>query len=200
MNTAPVSTKKPVASPAQEEEEDNEIKCFIGNLPFGVKEEEIKEFFASCGTVYICLPHTQFNYIFRTGCQIISRYGRSLGFGFVSFDTLAEAEKATSLDKTELLGRAVNIEVARKKIPASERVPREPRAPRQKKDVKVCTHARMFNPHYFSQSTSWLKRSLASPSSMQPPHQKPRKHARPSVSTLASSLPPRSLYPTSRTR
>jgi RNA recognition motif-containing protein len=69
--------------------------------------------------------------------QIITRFGRSLGFGFVSFETLAQAEKATSLDKQELLGRAVNIEVARKKVPASERPPRADRPPRQKKAAEV---------------------------------------------------------------
>jgi len=91
-----------------------------------LKKKELLIFFADCGKVLKVI--------------IIKRYGRSLGFGFVSFETLEEAEKAVLYDKKELDGRPINIEIARKKVQnqdGAERKPRErkPRAP--KSDSRV---------------------------------------------------------------
>lgn len=78
----------------------------------------------------------------RTNVVIIQRYGRSLGFGFVSFNTLAEAEKAVLLDKRELAGRPINIEIARKKVPADPNAPKptpKAKAPKKKTPkAEVC--------------------------------------------------------------
>jgi len=98
---------------------EDDIKVFCGNLPFAITDEEISEFFGSCGQI--------------TSVAIIKRFGRSLGFGFVSFATTPEAEKAVLLDKTELSGRAINVEIAHKKAPVAEGEKPE-RKPRSKKD------------------------------------------------------------------
>jgi RNA recognition motif-containing protein len=46
--------------------------------------------------------------------QIIYRGTRSLGYGFVTFATCEEAEKAVAAtDKTEIDGRAINVEIAK---------------------------------------------------------------------------------------
>jgi len=77
-------------------------KVFVGNLSFQTNEEELAQFFASAGNVL--------------KANIITRGTRSLGYGFVSFETLAEAESATQqLDKKELGGRDINVEVAKPK-------------------------------------------------------------------------------------
>lgn len=51
MTTA--ETKTMAAKPATTgaSDDDNEIKCFVGNLPFAAKESDIKDFFAACGVV-----------------------------------------------------------------------------------------------------------------------------------------------------
>ncbi|KAI9315663.1 hypothetical protein BX666DRAFT_1841728, partial [Dichotomocladium elegans] len=76
---------------------------FVGNLSFKTTEEALTEFFESAGKV--------------TEATVIKHGRRSLGYGFVAFETAAEAEKARNeLNKKELEGREVNVEVAKPKI------------------------------------------------------------------------------------
>ncbi|GAA5883581.1 hypothetical protein JCM3774_002851 [Rhodotorula dairenensis] len=75
-------------------------KVFVGNLPFSVTGDSIKEIFAKVGNV--------------TDAQIIHRGTRSLGYGFVTFTSESDAAAAVSqLDKSEIAGRQVNVEVAK---------------------------------------------------------------------------------------
>ncbi|GAA6028144.1 hypothetical protein JCM8097_006878 [Rhodosporidiobolus ruineniae] len=79
-------------------------KVFVGNLPFDATNESIKELFGKVGQV--------------TDAQIIHRGTRSLGYGFVTYTSEEDAVKAVSqLDKSEISGRQVNVEVA-KPMPA----------------------------------------------------------------------------------
>ncbi|ACI19129.1 RNA recognition motif domain-containing protein [Dictyoglomus thermophilum] len=84
---------------------------YVGNLPWSTTEEELKNIFASHGTVY--------------SARIISdrNTGRSKGFGFVEVDE-SEAEKMISaLNNTEVKGRRIIVNEAK---PREER-PRERR-------------------------------------------------------------------------
>ncbi|ACK41705.1 MULTISPECIES: RNA recognition motif domain-containing protein [Dictyoglomus] len=84
---------------------------YVGNLPWSTTEEELKNIFASHGTVY--------------SARIISdrNTGRSKGFGFVEVDE-KEAEKMISaLNNTEVKGRRIIVNEAK---PREER-PRERR-------------------------------------------------------------------------
>lgn len=84
---------------------------YVGNLPWSTTEEELKNIFASYGTVY--------------SARIISdrNTGRSKGFGFVEVDE-SEAEKMISaLNNTEVKGRRIIVNEAK---PREER-PRERR-------------------------------------------------------------------------
>ncbi|OAD69042.1 hypothetical protein PHYBLDRAFT_116905, partial [Phycomyces blakesleeanus NRRL 1555(-)] len=77
---------------------------FVGNMSFKTTEETLSEFFKPCGNVL--------------DATIITRGPRSLGYGFVTFSSLAEIEKATKdLNKKELDGREINVEAARPKAP-----------------------------------------------------------------------------------
>jgi len=76
------------------------FKVFAGNLSFKTREEELKQAFSAAGNVI--------------SANIITRGPRSLGYGFVEFATEAEAKKAvTLLNKKELDGRDINVEVAK---------------------------------------------------------------------------------------
>jgi RNA recognition motif-containing protein len=74
--------------------------------------------------------------------NIITHGTRSRGYGFVAYETLAQAEQAAATyNKTELGGREINVEVAKPKV---ERAPAAPKAktPKQPKaETKDATEA-----------------------------------------------------------
>ncbi|KAI9307536.1 hypothetical protein BJ944DRAFT_176350 [Cunninghamella echinulata] len=85
-------------------------KVFVGNLSFQTKEEGLISFFETSGKVLDAKIIT----IRRRFPKRFPR--RSAGYGFVTFATLEDATKATQeLNKKELDGREINVEVARPK-------------------------------------------------------------------------------------
>ncbi|CDH58030.1 conserved hypothetical protein [Lichtheimia corymbifera JMRC:FSU:9682] len=97
-----VDATKTAEHPTVEKELVEDNKVFVGNLPFKTTQEALIKFFESAGKV--------------TEATIIKHGRRSLGYGFVGFETAAEAEKARKeLNKKELEGREVNVEVAKPK-------------------------------------------------------------------------------------
>jgi len=86
-------------------------KLYVGNLPFSVTEEALKELFAPFGEI-------------TEASLITDKFsGRSKGFGFVTFANDADADKAISElnEKKEVEGRALKVSEAR---PMEERPPR----------------------------------------------------------------------------
>ena len=81
-------------------------KLFVGNLPYSTRDEELRTFFESAGTV-------------ESASVVLDRdTGRSRGFGFVEMATEEEAQKAvSSLDGQELDGRKVVVNEARPQAP-----------------------------------------------------------------------------------
>jgi RNA recognition motif-containing protein len=83
------------------------MNIYVGNLSYGMSEEELREAFSEYGDV--------------TSVKILSdrETGRSRGFGFVEMPNQSEGEAAIAqLNGKELGGRALRINEAR---------PREPR-------------------------------------------------------------------------
>ena len=77
---------------------------FVGNLSFNATEDAVRSMFAEYGTVD------------RVSIVTDRDTGRGRGFGFVEMSNDAEADRAiTSLNGTELSGRALNINEARPK-------------------------------------------------------------------------------------
>ncbi len=76
-------------------------KLYVGNLPFSITEERLKEIFSPSGTV--------------ENVKIIKdEIGRSKGFGFVEMTSEEEASGAASdLNGKEVDGRMLKVEVAR---------------------------------------------------------------------------------------
>lgn len=82
----------------------NVNKLYVGNLPYSVSEEELKEFFAAYGTV------------------VSVRVIEGKGFGFVEMETVEEAETAREeLNGKELKGRTMRIDEARPPKPRPRR-------------------------------------------------------------------------------
>ncbi|KAK4698772.1 hypothetical protein P7C70_g7496, partial [Phenoliferia sp. Uapishka_3] len=102
----------PVAEAIQATAQEVGYKCFVGNLAFSTKDEQLTEIFGAVGKI--------------TNAQIINRGTRSLGYGFVTFAEEADALKAIStLDKSEIAGRQINVELA--KPPTATPAGRAPR-------------------------------------------------------------------------
>lgn len=82
-------------------------KVFVGNLSFKTREPQLAQEFSVVGKV--------------VSANIITRGPRSLGYGFVEFETEADANKAVQvMNKKQIDGREINVEVAK---------PREAAAP-----------------------------------------------------------------------
>ena len=77
------------------------VKLYIGNLPFATTDQELRDHFASQGTVV-------------SATIIFDRFtGRSRGFGFVEMSQPEEATQAiNALNGTELGGRILVVNEA----------------------------------------------------------------------------------------
>jgi len=88
------------AAAAQAPAPANTFKVFVGNLSFKTREAQLAAEFSSVSKVVTA--------------NIITRGPRSLGYGFVEFETEAEAQKAvTAMNKKQIDGREINVEVAK---------------------------------------------------------------------------------------
>ncbi|KAI9363493.1 RNA-binding domain-containing protein [Zopfochytrium polystomum] len=126
MSAEAAAAPAPAVPASTTPEDDGLFKVFAGNLAFATSENDLKEIFSKAGTVVNAI--------------VISRHNRSLGYGFISFATEDEAKKAVELlDKTEVAGRALNVEHVKPRAPgekpATEKPPRAPRANRRKKST-----------------------------------------------------------------
>ena len=78
------------------------LKLYVGNIPFGASEEDLKKLFSEAGTV-------------QSVKIITNAYsGRPRGFGFVEMASQEDAEKAISmLNGKTLMDRALVVNEAR---------------------------------------------------------------------------------------
>ncbi|XP_038987362.1 28 kDa ribonucleoprotein, chloroplastic-like [Phoenix dactylifera] len=91
-----------------------EVKLFVGNLPYDIDSEKLAHLFNKVGVVEVA--------------EVI--YNRetdqSRGFGFVSFSTVEEADKAVEMfHRYELNGRLLTVNKAAPRGDRVERAPRE---------------------------------------------------------------------------
>jgi len=78
------------------------MNIYIGNLPYSISEDELRELFAAHGEV--------------SSANIIMdrESGRSKGFGFVEMPDKAQGEAAVNaLNQTDVQGRSVRVNEAR---------------------------------------------------------------------------------------
>ncbi|GAI85214.1 unnamed protein product [marine sediment metagenome] len=77
-------------------------KVYVGNLPFSVDQEKLKELFTSYGEI-------------EEAVVISDRFsGRSKGFGFVTFVNDADADKAIAeMNEKDIEGRPLKVNEAK---------------------------------------------------------------------------------------
>ena len=95
-------------------------KIYVGNLPFSVTLERLKELFSPYGQI-------------EDAIVMANKYtGRSRGFGFVTFANEADADKALAeMNNKNVEGRELKVKEAR---PLEERPKEEPRAEERPKE------------------------------------------------------------------
>lgn len=82
------------------------VKLFVGNLPYSLNSDTLKQVFEKVGEV--------------ADANVVTdrETGRSRGFGFVEMKTEEDAKKAISeLNETEVEGRKIYVSEAREKAP-----------------------------------------------------------------------------------
>jgi len=86
----------------------DKTKAFVGNLSFKITEADLVKHFSEVTDGVL-------------SANIITRGPRSLGYGFVEFSSLASAEKAVAaMNKKEIDDRAINVEIAKPRVPRAE--------------------------------------------------------------------------------
>lgn len=78
-------------------------KIYVGNLSYKVTEPQLKEYFEQFGEI--------------TDVKLITDYntGQSKGFGFITYSSTDEMEKALEKNGEELEGRKLFVNKAREK-------------------------------------------------------------------------------------
>jgi cold-inducible RNA-binding protein len=82
------------------------VNLYIGNLPYGIEEDSLRQMFAPYGTV--------------ESAKVIKdrQTGRSKGFGFIEMGSQAEADAAIkALNETAVDGRNIKVNLAKPKEP-----------------------------------------------------------------------------------
>jgi RNA recognition motif-containing protein len=79
-------------------------KLYVGNLPWSIRDEQLRELFSQFGEVVEAIVITE------------RHSGRSKGFGFVTFSTDEEAQAAVdAMHQKDLEGRPLVVNVAKPK-------------------------------------------------------------------------------------
>lgn len=74
-------------------------KIYVGNLLYSITEENLRDLFSQFGPIESIVLSVN-------------------GFGFVAFESKADAEKALALDGQEFEGRPLKVKIATPKEPA----------------------------------------------------------------------------------
>lgn len=91
----------------QDAQQANPAKLFVGNLPYSVDEDQLRDMFSAHGTV------VDVN-IIKHGPNAGRLAGKSKGFGFVEMDSAEAAQAAIqALHESEVDGRNMIVNVAR---------------------------------------------------------------------------------------
>ncbi len=101
-NKARSAARKTLGQMDQMEQGDITNKqVYVGNLSYQVNEQNLKEFFSKYGAI--------------TQVRIVKNYGsgRSKGFGFVTFNTTKEAEKALAAHGQKYQERTIVVRIAK---------------------------------------------------------------------------------------
>jgi hypothetical protein len=82
----------------------SETKVYVGNIGYSSSEADLQRLFAKFGQIeFVNIPLNKHN-------------GKSRGYGFITFKSPSDAEKATKLNGTDFDGRQIQVNFAKERI------------------------------------------------------------------------------------
>ncbi len=91
------------------------FRMYVGNLPYQLTEDELRDFFTSAGCTVAASGGESTDRFDNPVVIVRMPDGKSKGFGFVTFADEESFNKAQGLDKQEFKGRSLNVSPARPK-------------------------------------------------------------------------------------
>ena len=81
----------------------SQTKLYVGNIDYAATEAELASYFARFGKIeFVNIPVNRYN-------------GRTRGFGFVTFTSIQDAERAMTLNGSEFKGRQIQVNFAKER-------------------------------------------------------------------------------------
>ena len=78
-------------------------KIYVGNLSYGVEEQDLRTFFESFGDITeVFIPKDR-------------ETGKGRGFAFITFENQAQAQEAVKTNGQELSGRILKVNIAKER-------------------------------------------------------------------------------------
>ncbi|GAM21264.1 hypothetical protein SAMD00019534_044390 [Acytostelium subglobosum LB1] len=110
MSDTTTTSTSTTESPASGLPAPSTSRLFVGNLPYNYTDDDLLKLFAGQGKV--------------TTARIIQKRGVSIGYGFVDMEDEPAAQAAiAALNKTDISGRAINVELTKERAPVDETKP-----------------------------------------------------------------------------
>ncbi|NXP17630.1 RBM34 protein, partial [Scytalopus superciliaris] len=103
---------------------DNKRSVFLGNLPYDILDDAVREHFHVCGDV--------------VGVRVVRdrKTGLGKGFGYVLFENTDAVHLALKLNNSVLMGRKVRVQrIGQKRKKAPQKAPDQPPAPKGRADT-----------------------------------------------------------------
>ncbi|XP_071405667.1 RNA-binding protein 34 [Pithys albifrons albifrons] len=102
---------------------DNKRSVFLGNLPYDILDDAVREHFYVCGEV--------------VGVRVVRdrKTGLGKGFGYVLFENTDAVHLALKLNNSVLMGRKIRVQRIGQKKKAPQKAPDQPRAPKGRVDT-----------------------------------------------------------------
>ncbi|NXG23437.1 RBM34 protein, partial [Grallaria varia] len=102
---------------------DNKRSVFLGNLPYDILDDAVREHFHVCGDV--------------VGVRVVRdrKTGLGKGFGYVLFENTDAVHLALKLNSSVLMGRKIRVKRIGQKKKGPQKIPDQPRAPKGRVDT-----------------------------------------------------------------
>ncbi|NWR93791.1 RBM34 protein, partial [Furnarius figulus] len=102
---------------------DNKRSVFLGNLPYDILDDAVREHFRVCGAV--------------VGVRVVRdrKTGLGKGFGYVLFENTDAVHLALKLNDSVLMGRKIRVRRTGQKRKAPQKIPGQSRAPKGRVDT-----------------------------------------------------------------
>ncbi|NWI86386.1 RBM34 protein, partial [Pitta sordida] len=125
---------------------DNKRSVFLGNLPYDIHDDAVREHFHVCGDV--------------VGVRIVRdrKTGLGKGFGYVLFENTDAVHLALKLNDSVLMGRKVRVQRIAEKKKAPQKIPDHSRAPKNRVDTKTKKKS-YSNDSFVGEKSTPLKKS-----------------------------------------